>query len=355
MRRLRIGLAHNLKRIDPARDDAEAEYDSPKTIGAIAEALRSHGHEVVLLEATRDLPRALLAARVDLVFNIAEGAAGRSREAHVPALCELLGVPYTGSDPAALCVTLDKALGKRVLRDAGIPTPEFFVAATGREPLPPGWRFPAFVKPNVEGTSKGIGPESVVDDERTLRRRCRDLLRRYRQPVLVEEFLSGREFTVGVLGYPRPRVLPPMEVVFLRDDGRRVYDYSLKQDWTGKIEYVCPARLAPALDRRMRRLARATFTTLGCRDVARIDIRMDARGAPHVLEVNPLPGLTPAFSDVVMIAEAAGIGYRDLIGRIVACGVRRLTPPPRSPAAPRSPSAPRTTGRPAAKAPSARG
>jgi D-alanine-D-alanine ligase len=324
MKPLRVGLTFNLKRIDPTRDDAEAEYDSPKTVGAIEGAIASFGHDVVRLEASPDLVRELPAARVDVVFNLAEGGAGRSREAHVPALCELLGIPYTGSDPAALCITLDKALGKHVLRDAGVPTPEFFVVATGREPLPRGWRFPAIVKPNIEGTSKGITATSVVDDERALRRRCGEMIRRYRQPAIVEAYVAGREFTVGVLGYPAPRALPPMEVVFLQPSARTVYEYSLKQDWAGRLEYVCPAKLAPARSRRMRQLALDAFLVLGCRDVARVDFRMDRRGRMFVIELNPLPGLTPAFSDLVMIGEASGLPYRELIGRILECGIRRI-------------------------------
>jgi D-alanine-D-alanine ligase len=323
MEKLRVGLTFNLKRIDPTRDDAEAEYDSPKTIAAIERAIACHGHRVVRLEAVPALARRLPQAGVDVVFNIAEGSTGRNREAHVPALCELLGIPYTGSDPAALCVTLDKALGKRILRDAGIPTPDFFVAATGREPLPHGWRFPAIVKPNIEGTSKGITRRSVVDDEPTLRRRCRELIRRYRQPAIVEAFVAGREFTVGVLGWPRPRILPPMEVVFLQPSARTVYEFSLKQDWAGKLEYVCPAKLTREETRRMTDLARRTFDEFGCRDVARVDFRMDRRGRMFVIEVNPLPGMTPAFSDLVMIGDAAGIGYDDMIGRILACAAER--------------------------------
>jgi len=327
MKRFRVGLTFNLKRVDPTRDDAEAEYDSPKTVGAIEGAIASYGHRVVRLEATPDLARTLPRARVDVVFNLAEGGRGRSREAHVPALCELLGIPYTGSDPAALCVTLDKAMGKHILRDARIPTPGFFVAETAREPLPRGWRFPAIVKPNIEGTSKGITTKSVVDDEPTLRRRCRELIRRYRQPAIAEAYVAGREFTVGIVGYPRPQVFPPMEVVFLQPGPRTVYEFSLKQDWTGRLDYVCPAKLDRPATRRMQQLALDTFRVFGCRDVARVDFRMDRRGRMYVIEVNPLPGLTPAFSDLVMIAEAAGLPYRELIGRILDGGIRRIGAP----------------------------
>jgi D-alanine-D-alanine ligase len=320
---LRVGLTFNLKRIDPTRDDAEAEYDSPRTIAALHQAIASFGHEVVRLEATPELARKLPRAAVDVVFNLAEGRGGRCREALVPALCELLRIPYSGSDAAALCATLDKAMGKRILRDAGIPTPDFFLARTGREPLPRGWRFPAIVKPNIEGTSKGITAKSVVDDEPELRRRCRELIRRYRQPAIVEEYVAGREFTVGVLGWPKPRALPPMEVVFLQKQARTVYEYSLKQNWDGKLEYVCPARIPRKAAARMRALALEAFRVLECRDVSRVDFRTDRRGRPYVIELNPLPGMTPVLSDLVMIAEGAGIGYRELIGRVLEGAIRR--------------------------------
>ena len=323
MKRLRVGLTYNLKRIDAHRDDAEAEYDSPKTVAALAAAIAAHGHQVVRLEATSRLPVRLARAKVDLVFNLAEGGVGRSREAHVPALCELLGIPYTGSDPAALCVTLDKALGKRILRDGGVPTPDFLVCETGREPLPRGWRFPAIVKPNLEGTSKGITAASVVDDEAAMRRRCRAMIRRYRQPAIVERYVTGREFTLGVVGWPRPAAFPPMEVVFLRPGTRTVYEYSLKQDWVGNVEYVCPARIPRPLDAAMRRLALDSFRLFGCHDVARVDFRVDARGRPWVIELNPLPGLTPGYSDLVLNAAAVGVGYEELIGRILDGGLRR--------------------------------
>jgi len=321
---LRVALTYNLKRIDARRNDAEAEYDSPKTVAALARAIAARGHRVVRIEADARLPVRLARARVDLVFNIAEGRGGRSREAHVPALCELLGIPYTGSDPAALCATLDKAMGKRILRNGGVPTPDFFVCETGREPLPRGWRFPAIVKPNFEGTSKGITGASVVEDEASMRRRCRRMIRRYRQPALVERYVAGREFTVGLVGWPRPVVFPPMEVVFLRPGPRTVYEYSLKQDWEGKLEYVCPARIPPGLSEEIRRRALESFRLFGCRDMARVDFRVDGRGRPWVIEVNPLPGLTPGYSDLVLNAAAAGVAYDELIGRILAGGLRRL-------------------------------
>jgi D-alanine-D-alanine ligase len=310
-----------MKRIDSHDgDDREAEYDAPSTIDAIARAIESHGHTVVPLEATPDFPRALMASSVDLVFNIAEGISGRNREAQVPNLCELLGIPYTGSDSATLSICLDKGLAKRMLRD--VDTPAFQVLITGREKLRT-FRYPVIVKPNQEGTSKGITAKSVVDDEAGLRDVARELIEKYGQPALVEEYIHGREFTVGLLGERRPRVLPPMEVVFLKDHERPVYDYACKQDWEKHVRYECPASLTKDELRAMEKVCRATFMTLGCRDVARIDLRMTPDGRIYVIEVNPLPGLTPDYSDLCLIANGAKIDYRALIGDVLSGAIKR--------------------------------
>ncbi|MGH9362778.1 MAG: D-alanine--D-alanine ligase family protein, partial [Thermoanaerobaculia bacterium] len=268
--------------------------------------------------ADRDLPVRLAAAGAELVFNIAEGSRGRSREAQVPALCEMLGLACTGSDAVASAVSLDKALSKRLLRDAGIPTPRFSLLQTGREPLAADLRYPLIAKPNLEGTSKGLGAESVVDDERALRALAGKLLERYRQPVIVEEYIAGRELTVGLIGHPRARALPPMEVVFRGGEPRPVYGYAYKQDFCEQVVFERPARLAGEERARVERAALEAFEALGCRDVARVDLRLDAAGTVWVLEVNPLPGLSPGWSDLCLITEAAGIPYRDLVGEILA-------------------------------------
>ncbi len=319
---LKVGLAFNMKRSDTTSDDSEAEYDSPRTIQAITEAIEGYGHQVVPLEATGDFPRALLASGVDIVFNLAEGIRGRNREAQVPSLCELMNIPYTGSDPATLSLCLDKGLGKRLLREQGIETPAFQVLVTGREKLRP-FRFPVIVKPNAEGTSKGITRKSVVDDEAGIRAAARELIDRYDQPALVEEYITGREFTVGLLGERRPRVLPAMEVIFLRTTARPVYDYECKQHWERHVRYECPAELTKEQERTMERVSRATFMALGCRDVARVDLRLAPDGRIWVIEVNPLPGLTPEYSDLCLIASGAGMDYKTLIGEILAGGVKR--------------------------------
>jgi D-alanine-D-alanine ligase len=333
---LRVGFTFNMKRqlATSELNDDEAEYDPPVTIQAVHEALESLGYVVVPLEATPDLPRRLLDERVDVVFNIAEGVGtGRGREAQTPALCELVGIPCTGSDAAALAIALDKALTKRILRQHDVPTPGFELLRSPRDRITRPLRYPVIVKPNAEGSSKGIGDKSICDTEEEARKAAADILGRYRQPALVEEYVSGREFTVGILGDRRPRVLPPMEIVFTDPkDQRPIYDFAIKQEWDKHVEYHCPADVAPAQRRQMERLAKETFAALGCRDVARVDMRMTAAGEIFVLEINPLPGLTPDFSDLVIIAKAAGIDYRSLVAEILAGALRRLQVRRREPA-----------------------
>lgn len=323
---LRVGFSFNVKRKaakSAGDDDSQAEYDSPTTIAAIKEAIASYGHEVVELEATAELPALLGAAGLDLVFNMAEGLHGRNRESAVPAMLELLSIPYTGSDPATMALTLDKSLAKRVVAQHGVPTPAFLVMRTGNEKVPPGLTFPAICKPVAEGSSKGVVGASVVRDEAELRALARDLVGKYKQGALVETFLPGREFTVGLLGEKRPRVLPPMEIVFTRPTEHPVYSFEHKLAFTDEVKYVCPAEVDARLLREIEEVARDAFIALGCRDVARIDVRCDAKGKVNFIECNPLPGLTPDWSDLCMIAKAAGMTYRELIGEILAPAIRR--------------------------------
>jgi D-alanine-D-alanine ligase len=326
-RSLRVGLAFNLKRLSPSAgcvQDDEAEYDSPSTVDSIRKAIVSHGHVVVDLEADTSFPSTLLASGVDVVFNVAEGARGRSREAHVPSLLELLGISYTGSDPTCMVLTLDKQLAKSVVRNAGVRTAPSVVMTTGEEPLPAGFRFPAMVKPVAEGSSKGVLPTSVARTESEMRTIARDMARRYRQGALVEEFLPGREFTVGILGGSTITVLPPMEVVFNTTDEHPVYSFDHKLEPTEEVRYEAPAKISPELAREIASVAERAFVALGCRDVARVDVRIDRDGHPSFIECNPLPGLTPGWSDLCLISEAAGIDYKTLIGRILQPAIDRM-------------------------------
>ncbi len=325
---VRVGFVFNLKRVTPTMEkDGDAEFDAPKTIHAIHEALERLGNTVVPLEANETLAARLGDARVDVVFNIAEGWRGRTREAQVPALCDLLGIQHTGSDATSLAVAMDKAVAKDLFLRNGIPTPVSQLFRTPRDKLEPRMLFPLIVKPNAEGSSKGIKADnSVATNEEELRRIVKDALERYRQPVLVEQYVSGREFTVALFqtdsGF---RVLPPLEICFL--DANKpypVYSYEIKQDWDKNVRYDCPARIDKGLERTLAAAARKAFQALGCRDYARVDIRLGGRNhVPYVLEVNPLPGLTPNFSDMCLIATAAGISYDELIATILRYAVRR--------------------------------
>lgn len=315
VRPLRVGLVFNLKRVKPAHDgqgDKDAEFDSPATIRALTEALEALGHTVVPLEADAGLLTRVADANIDVAFNIAEGLRGRGRESLVPAVLELLDIPYTGSDPATLAVTLDKSLAKRVVQQAGIHTPAFAVLRDG-DPAPDiGW--PLFVKPVAEGSSKGVHASSVTHDAAGLAAMVARINQTYGQPALAEAFLPGREFTVGLLGGPEPRVLAPMEILF--GDGESLYGFGDKLTF-GRIRYECPAKTSPDLDAELRDVARRAFDALGCRDVARIDLRLDAEGRVHFIECNPLPGMTPGFSDLCLAAEAEGVSYGELVATIL--------------------------------------
>ncbi len=326
---IRVGFTYNLKRIIPGDDyktDQEAEYDSPKTIEAISQALKSLGHEVIELEATPDLPVRLGSTDLDVVFNIAEGIKGRNREAQVPALLELLDIPYTGSDPATLALALDKGIAKRVVRASGVATARGQLFLSSRDKLEKDLNFPLIVKPVAEGSSKGVLSTSVATNEMELRELVSLVLGRYNQGALVEEFLPGREFTVALIGESRPRVLPPMEIVYRTDKIKTpypVYSYEYKLDPRGEIENQAPAQMSDALRKDVEQVARDAFSALGCRDFARIDVRLNAEGKACFIECNPLPGLTPKWSDLCLISDSVGMDYTTLIAELLSPAIRR--------------------------------
>ena len=306
-----------------ARDEF-AEWDSPATIAAVESALSRLG-KVVRLEANEDFPERLRQARPDIVFNIAEGFHGVNREAHVPAICEFYGIPYSGSDPFTLTLCLDKARAKETLAFHGIPTPKFLLV----EKLADLYRvaekltLPLFVKPVHEGSSKGITDSNLCRDRDQLFRQTEFLLENYRQPVLVEEFLPGKEFTCAVLGNGgEATVLPLVAMNFesLPEGALPIYSFDAKFVWDRPENpldiFQCPARITRELQASIERVTLDAFRVLGCRDWARIDVRLDADGKPNVLEVNPLPGILPDPADnscLPKAARAAGIGYEELI------------------------------------------
>ena len=309
--------------------DVDSEFDTQSTIDTIVTALQSAGQTVHLVEANEEMPHWFLTHRVDLVFNIAEGLRGAHRESQVPALLESLSIPCTGSNSVTLALALDKAKTKIILAAEGIPTPRWQLFPTLETTLKPHLEFPLIVKPNREGSSKGIWRESVVGDEAALRRQIQRIFNQYRQEVLVEEFIDGKELTVGVLGQ---EALPILEIDFspCRTSGEYFYSWRMKEfqgDVTrGLIPALyCPARLTPETTAHVQAIALKAHKALGCGDLSRTDIRLRADGMPFVLEVNPLPGLSPLDSNFPLMTQAAGLSHDALIRRIVALAMARGT------------------------------
>lgn len=331
MSAMKIGLCYDLRAdylaLGWSPEDV-LEFDTEETIDLLEEAVRESGHDAVRIGHAKALAARLVAGdRWDLVFNIAEGAGGRGREAQVPALLELYGVGYTFADPLACAATLDKAVAKRIVRDHGLPTPGFHVVRRradldGLDRL--ALRYPLFAKPVAEGTGKGVWDTSRAETPAQLRQVCAQLLERFRQPVLVEEFLPGREFTVAVLGNgDGARALGTLEVVFTAGHERTAYTGENKANYEGRVDYRFPEP-GPLRDK-VERLAVDAYRALECRDCARADLRLDRDGEPSFLEINPLPGLNRHHSDLPLIArEAAGLEYRDLIGAIIRHACDRL-------------------------------
>lgn len=326
---LTVGLLFNLGKHEQPQDDeppdAHAELDSEETVAAVAAALRAAGHRVIPIEGDLGLWDRLQAQPVDIAFNMCEGRRGASREAQIPALLEMLGIPYTGSDVLTLALGLDKPMSKRILSYHGVATPRFRVVPPGGRTDLRGLRFPLFVKPAHEGSSMGITPASVCRDRKALDEQVGLVHRLYRQPALVEEFASGREFTVGIIGNEEPLVLPVMEInlALCPADHGPVYSHQFKTEWDADEYYLCPAPIDAELHARLRATAIGAFRALGCKDVGRVDIRLGQDGVPQVLEVNPLPGLTPAFSDLPRAAQVAGISYEALIDLILRAALQR--------------------------------
>jgi D-alanine-D-alanine ligase len=322
----KVAVVYNLKKnVKSDVPDAEAEYDSIGTVKGICAALKRAGASTVMVDAAPDLVAHLMRAKVDLVFNIAEGAGGRGREAEVPAMLEMAGIPYTGSDPTTLCIALDKALTKRLLKTYRVRTPGYIVCS-GADAKLDGVKYPVIVKPDAEGSSKGISDVSVAENEGELRAALEKNLAAYGGEMLVEEYIHGREFTVGVLGNGGDaKVFEPMEIVYKKktQGDYCVYSYNVKQDYTKFVDYVCPAALNPSETRSMKQTALKIYNALRCRDFARMDFRMSPEGKIYFIEINPLPGLAPGYSDYPMLAEFCGVGYDALITAIYSAAVKR--------------------------------
>ncbi len=324
-----IALVYNLKRKQHEDQDyeSEAEFDSPTTLNAIQEAIQLAGFTVTPVEASKNLSLDLQKSNIDVVFNIAEGSQQRSREAQVPAICDLLGIEHTGSDATCLAVTLDKSLTNKLLESEGIRTPKSYII-DGKNTKKVPVDFPLIVKPNLEGTSKGIYSDSVVHNEEELQKIITRLQKKGFKHILVQEYVQGREMTVGILGQERITVLKPLEIAFKKEAGEfPVYSFEIKQlDQQLDNEFMqmqCPAELTAKEWSRIKKFALSCFKALGCRDVGRLDFRLNVEGEPIFIEINPLPGLSPGISDLTIMAEKQGIPYSELIRKILAPAVRR--------------------------------
>lgn len=342
--KMHVALIANLKKNAPVWEGISPDYwddlDSEETIHAITGALESAGHKVTFVEGDTTLYDRIRQIKPDMCFNIAEGHFGDSREAQVPAMLEMLRIPYTGSGILTLALTLDKPMTKRVLTYHGLPTPPFQTFERIEEPLDPDLQFPLFVKPSREGTGMGITAESIIHNDEQLRKQLRLMFERYDQPVLAERFIEGREVTVGVIGNLYSPVawrlpeddharrisrglhfFPPLEIDMSRYPAEEagVYTSRIKTVLAHEFHYLCPAPLTEEQVSYLNWLTAVTFRVTGCLDVARVDFRFDANDndKPYILEINPLPGLNPEYSDLCIEAAADGWRYEELVNRIL--------------------------------------
>lgn len=326
--------ANRALRSDLPQPDLYAEWDEPETIEAVANALSAVG-EVIRLEATRDFPRRLMEAKPDFVFNTSEGLHGANRESHVPGICEFLGIPYHASDPLSLALTLHKGRAKEIMAYYGVPTAPFIVANTRADARNVRLPFPLFAKPALEGSGKGITERSLCTNRAKLVQVVGELLDTYQEPVLIEAWLPGQEFTVAILGNGKEaRCLPLVEMRWeaLPLGAKPIYGYEAKWIWDTPQHpldlFECPAKISKELARDVRSAALSAYRVLGCRDWCRVDVRCDAAGRPMVVELNPLPGILPNPQDnscFPKAARAAGMSYDTLIQAVADIAWRRIS------------------------------
>jgi len=324
-----IGLTYDLRSeylTEGFTEEETAEFDRDDTVAAIERALRTLGHRPERIGHARHLAAALVAGRRwELVFNIAEGMHGIGREAQVPALLDLYRIPYTFSDPLVMSLTLHKGMTKRVIRDAGVPTADFAVAESPADARAVTFAPPYFVKPVAEGTGKGVTPESVVRRRADLQAVCRRLIETFHQPVIIEPYLPGREFTTGIVGTGADaRALGTIEVILLETAEQGVYSYVNKEECESRVLYRLVRPEDDPVVAEAEAVALAAWRALGCRDAGRLDLRCDASGRPLFMEVNPLAGIHPEHSDLPIICNHLGVPYHELIGWIVASASARI-------------------------------
>jgi D-alanine-D-alanine ligase len=349
MKHFRVALLANLKKNAPTFDGMPADQwddlDSEKTVNALVEAIRAGGHTCEFLEGNLSLIESLPKFKPDICFNICESHFGDAREAQVPSLLEMMRIPYTGSKVLTLALALDKPMTKRVIAFHDLPTPEFQTFERVDELLTSDMVFPLFVKPSREGTGMGVSRNSIVYDEKEMREQISVIIQKYKQPALVERYIEGREVTVGFVGNLQGPVaqrlpddenarriqaglhfLPPMEVDLSPfSDSDTVYSNRLKVDLADQLNYLCPAPISEEMKDQLNWLAAAVFRVIGALDVSRVDFRLDAHDCykPYILEINPLPGLSPIISDLVIEAAGEGIGHTELVNMILDTALER--------------------------------
>ena len=312
--------------------DAYAEWDTWETINAVKDALACY-NSVILIEANEEAYNKFREVKPDIVFNIAEGANGVSREAQIPAMLDMLQIPYTGSDALTLAICLDKARTKEILSYYKVPTAKFFVADRIEDAENQNIEYPLIVKPISEGSGKGIYASSFVHNKEELIREIKRITSEYNQSALVEEFLSGREFTVAVLGNDGDtKILPPIEMRYDKYPKGVTPIYSYEAKWILDTKendfdvFDCPANIDIGLEEKINKVCLDTYRVLKCRDWSRIDLRLDKHGEPSIIEINPLPGIIPdpkENSSFPKAARAAGIDYNDMINHVLASAVKR--------------------------------
>lgn len=337
---MRIAFTFNVRHIKPSLQKqalAEAEFDELETITAIHNAIITNGYECIDIEADENAYEKLRKLRksIQLVFNIAEGVRGEIREAQIPAILEMLDIPYTHSGALSQAIGLDKSLTKKIWQFHGLPTPKFVSIGFDDKPYIEGLKFPVLVKPNSEGSSKGILNDSLIDNPKNLTKKIREVRKLYGNGVLVEEFVPGREFTVTVMGNSQPYILPIVEQNYdiFPKDLKKFASYEAKWLFEDSLPnphdaYICPAKIPKALEKLIEKLCIQAFEVLHCRDIARIDMRLNSEGKPQLLEINTLPGMLPdpnVVSYYPVAARTAGWDYNRMIGQIITHARERLS------------------------------
>ncbi|MGB4568927.1 MAG: ATP-grasp domain-containing protein [Tepidanaerobacteraceae bacterium] len=305
-------------------EDIKAEEQRRITANEIEEIL-SKKYKVKRIVADKNLIDNLLKSKVNFVFNLSTGIKGESRQSQVPALLEMLGIPYVGSGVLAHALALNKAFAKKIFKFHNVPTPYFQEFYTGKEDLDPNLKFPAIVKPACEGSGFVIHKDNLVNTDKDLYKRVERLIKHYQPPAIVEEYIDGREYTVGIIGNGNDKtVLPIVEIDFdkVTAEFDKFNTFESKHGQGGQKQILCPAKLTEEQKDMLEKAAIMAFDALRCRDFARVDIRVKDN-KPYVLEINSLPGLQRGYSDFPLMAEVAGMSYEDLILRLLGEAIKR--------------------------------